>query len=277
VLAVSFVGCTQYKTEPPTLSSVDCVESPVTTLRGKDPIRWYSAHRGLLSLFPDNSLDGIRASKDRGFPLVEVDVRPTKEKTLVLFHDSSVQGETLPNLPASVKYGAKVKDLSFDDLRAAHLPGSPTLQVPSLTEALQLVTHGCTALQLDIKDESPQTVDDIAKVVVDAGAQSHALLQFKTLQAAQGLKDRFPSLAILIRVRSEAELIQALQLHPEVIELERLPLDKELVSYAHTGGARVLYNPLGQNPDTATTARSLFGVGVDIVLTENPDATQQGL
>ena len=148
--------------------------------------------------------------------------------------------------------------------------------MPSLSEALLLVTEGCSALQLDIKNESPQVVEAVARAVVHSHAQAHVLLQFKSIEAARVIKDGFPSLAVLIRVRSKEELLQALELHPEVIELERLAPSKELVSIAHFTGAKVLYNPLGQSADTPATGRSLFDAGVDIVLTERPSAAQEG-
>jgi glycerophosphoryl diester phosphodiesterase len=53
---------------------------------------WLVAHRGASFFEKENTLPAILRAKEFGAPLVEIDIRVTKDNIAILFHDSAVEG-----------------------------------------------------------------------------------------------------------------------------------------------------------------------------------------
>lgn len=64
------------------------------------------AHRGLSTVFPENTMASFRAAKDAGIPGIELDVHLTKDGKLVVFHDDTTKRIVGPVAPASGSDGA---------------------------------------------------------------------------------------------------------------------------------------------------------------------------
>ena len=110
-----------------------------------------SAHRGALTLAPENTLKSYEYAFAYGVDLVEVDVQQTRDGQFVALHDSTVDRTTNGT--------GNIKDLTFDEVRALNAAdyepwkggeydGS---QVASLEEILALAQRVGGGLELDIK------------------------------------------------------------------------------------------------------------------------------
>ena len=103
------------------------------------------AHRGLWSKhIPENSLSAFEAAARRGYA-IELDVRPTKDGAIVVFHDDDLKRMCGRN--------ALVRSLTLRELRSLRLKGTDEV-IPSLTEVLKLV-GGRVPLLIEIKGERP--------------------------------------------------------------------------------------------------------------------------
>ncbi|MCI2416857.1 glycerophosphodiester phosphodiesterase family protein [Saccharopolyspora sp. K220] len=119
-----------------------------------------SAHRGALTLAPENTLKSYEYAFAYGVDMVEVDVQQTRDGRFVAMHDSTVDRTTNGT-------GA-VKDLTFDEIRALnaadYAPWSggeyDGSQVASLDEILDLARRAGRGVELDIKG----SVSDDSKV-----------------------------------------------------------------------------------------------------------------
>jgi len=110
------------------------------------------AHRGDHTIAPENSLLSIQNAINDGADYVEIDLRTTNDKQLVLMHDASVDRMT--------NGVGKVSTLSYESVRALKLfnkliNNSDTLQVPSFEEALFLCKNKIN-IYLDFKDANVQ-------------------------------------------------------------------------------------------------------------------------
>jgi glycerophosphoryl diester phosphodiesterase len=94
-------------------------------------------HRGAKALKPENTLQAIRAAASCRAEMVEVDVRLSKDGTLVLMHDDTVDRTT--------KGSGNVEDLSQEELK--------DLGVPTLSEALALVKDLSLGIVVEMKEE----------------------------------------------------------------------------------------------------------------------------
>lgn len=101
--------------------------------RGVEPREWLMAHRGAPTVFPENSLPGMRAALEAGARHVEFDVQLTADRVPVVAHDDllqrisgaagSITGLTLGELNAmpageAARFGERYAELRFPTLEA---------------------------------------------------------------------------------------------------------------------------------------------------------------
>ncbi len=97
------------------------------------------SHRGGMAVNPENSLKAINYSKEIGVDYIEFDVRVTKDKKLVVFHDKSLKRL------AGVDY--LIADLTLEDISKITLKSGE--KIPTLDELLK--TAGNIPLSLKVK------------------------------------------------------------------------------------------------------------------------------
>lgn len=92
------------------------------------------AHRGDWRNAPENSLKSIQNCIDMGVDMVEIDLKQTKDKHLVLMHDMTIDRTTNGK--------GRVKDFTLDSLKTFKLLDSEGMstayEIPTLEEALLL-------------------------------------------------------------------------------------------------------------------------------------------
>ena len=102
------------------------------------------AHRGLHAEgAPENSLLAFSKACDMGFG-IELDVRFSKDKKLVVFHDSTLERVT--------EASGRVKEKTAEELKKIRLLGTEEY-IPELCEVLKLV-DGRVPLLIEIKEEA---------------------------------------------------------------------------------------------------------------------------
>lgn len=105
------------------------------------------AHRGLWSAdIPENSLAAFARAAERGFG-IELDIRLTKDKRIVVFHDD--------DLVRMCGINKKVSELTYDELRGITLRGS-RYTIPLFSEVLRVV-DGRVPLLVELKGENGNT------------------------------------------------------------------------------------------------------------------------
>lgn len=114
-----------------------------------DPI--ISAHRGALTLAPENTLESYQYAFAYGVDLVEVDIQQTKDGRFVALHDDTVDRTTDGT--------GSIRDLTYDEVRrlnaADYAPWKggefDPSRVASVEEVLRLAARVGGGLELDIK------------------------------------------------------------------------------------------------------------------------------
>ncbi|MGP4014378.1 glycerophosphodiester phosphodiesterase [Saccharopolyspora sp. 5N708] len=134
-----------------------------------------SAHRGALTLAPENTLKSYEYAFAYGVDLVEVDVQQTSDGRFVAMHDSTVDRTTNGT--------GEVKNLTFDEVRALNAADyAPWIgseydgsQVASLDEILALAKRVGRGVELDIKG-SVTDDSEVAELVGDYGLIEESIL-----------------------------------------------------------------------------------------------------
>ena len=121
-------------------------------------------HRGCAGIEPENTMRAFKRAMDLGVDFIELDVRMSRDKKLVVIHDDKVDRTTNGN--------GYVRDLTFEEMRK--LDTGKGEKIPSLEEAVDLLKKGKQRIAIEIKE--PDTLEGILKIVTKEGLSSKVII-----------------------------------------------------------------------------------------------------
>ncbi|MDX9881658.1 MAG: glycerophosphodiester phosphodiesterase family protein [Prolixibacteraceae bacterium] len=154
------------------------------------PERGLCAHRGAMGTHPENTIPAFRAAVEAGAHMIEFDVHLTKNKQMVVIHDSSVDRTTNGK--------GKVSDLTFDEIRELDAgswksPEFKGLQIPTPEEVLNEMPHNVW-INIHIKGESE--LPAMLARLVEAQGRLHQAFLACNAEAARTAKEAVPGIKI---------------------------------------------------------------------------------
>ena len=115
-------------------------------------------HRGIRNLYPENTMVSFRAALELRLDLIEFDVHFTKDKTLVVCHDGTIDRTTNGT--------GRIRDMTLQELQsydAGIVMGEQFAgeYIPTLEEVLELMANADyeVLLNVEIKDYDHEVVD----------------------------------------------------------------------------------------------------------------------
>src|SRR3712207_3859497 len=112
---------------------------------------WNIGHRGAAGLEPENTLRSFQRAACEGADALELDLRVTRDRRLVVLHDATVDRTTDGTGPVSELELAELKELD----------GSMGEKVPTLTEVLE-----ATALPIHAELKVVEAAEPLARLIV---------------------------------------------------------------------------------------------------------------
>jgi len=130
-------------------------------------------HRGARNLWPENSLDGFRRTRDLGIEGVEFDVHVARDGELVVIHDPTLDRTTEGRGPVAWK--------TSTELAATRLRDGTGEGVPTLDAVLDVFAGSGMELHIEIKTDAEGRLYEgleqrLLDVVARRGLQSQAIL-----------------------------------------------------------------------------------------------------
>ena len=200
------------------------------------------AHHGGNAEYDDNALGGFEMCLSRGIKGFELDVRFTKDCTLVIMHDADVARTTDGN-------GA-VEDMTFKELSKLRLKKSSE-QVPTLSEVL-MAMRGREDIFMEIEMKAgpsdfytPYVLEDycrklsaMAKVLMKPGTYAFTCFNAKTLATMRKVDPDAPLGLIVGTQLEDAHIAKAKELGCCSVA-PRAETTKEMVEKAHKVGLTV--------------------------------------
>ena len=261
-------GCAAHRpavTGPRGSSALDSPAPRILADPGRT-IAWPSAHRGNPGETGDNTIEGIKELVRLEVPLIEVDVRMNRSGALFLFHDGALRKGNYSG--SSALEGRAPESLVAGEIASISVPEARA-KVPLLSAALEAIRGSHSALELDIKRERESVLRTIVEKIEKAGMENSVLIQAERPESVRILREEFPAIAVLYRCKSEEDLERAIALKPTAVELEGW-LDAGAVSKLKRSGIRVLVNVSETESDKPSGWKNLFGMGVELVMTNYP-------
>ncbi len=123
------------------------------------------AHRGNWREYPENSLPAIQSCIDNGIDIVEIDVQKTKDGTLVLCHDDTVDRTTSGKGKLSTLPDSTVLNLSLRAGKGGSSAAITTNKMPTLAQVFEI----CKGKIIINLDKCIDYKDDIYKLAEEMG------------------------------------------------------------------------------------------------------------
>jgi len=226
-----------------------------------------ASHRGIHNDFPENSIPAFKKAIELGLDIIEIDVRHTKDGSLVIMHDATVDRMTNGK--------GRVDECTLDELRKLRLKFNGQLtdeKIPTLEEVLTLA-KGKILVDLDLKTNCLPTVMQLVK---QTQTENTCLFFLSQPFHDKMLKVKNPELRTLVRTRSEADVDSLFS----VTQTEAVHIDEKHNTVAVTkkiknNGARVWINALGAVDKKAAAGDleaygELIKNGANMVQTDQP-------
>lgn len=134
------------------------------------------SHRGVVNGEFENSLSGIRASREADIDIVEVDVMMTKDQVIVLHHDLSLR--------RTFGYPYQIQDLTYEEIADLELNTSADVPTedpipPTLSDAFETLS-GEMRILIDVKTRG--NYQDFARELVTV-IEEHELIESAYIQS----------------------------------------------------------------------------------------------
>jgi glycerophosphoryl diester phosphodiesterase len=211
-------------------------------------------HRGAAGLAVENTIVAIRKALELGVKIVEVDVRLTSDRKIVVFHD-----EDLKRLAGVDK---KIRDLTLRDLREVRINNEG---IPTLDEVLAEVS-GKAGILIEIKEEGWEDLV-VSSIKQNKAVDWSAVISFHegAVQKVKLLYSRIPT--GLIYAIPPGKVIDAKRLMASMVLPNYRILTNKHLEFAHKQGLKVVTWTVNE----PSKALELALAGVDGITTDYPN------
>ena len=241
-----------------------------------------AAHRGGAGLWPENSLLAFRNALVLGVDFLETDVHLTADDEVVVLHDPTLDRTTTATGPVVAR---RLSELATARLRAAD--GAPTEEpIPTLAQLLDLLAspppRGVepARLLLEIKVDAArnryQGIEEKVLALIRSRRLGARVLVMafepETLRRVRSLDAAVPTVLLVSRARMEREGAAAVVREARDVGASHLGIDHRTIESATVAAARAAGLRLAAwTVNAESDLRRVFGLGVDIVITDRPD------
>lgn len=164
------------------------------------------AHRGASAVAPENTLSAFEQAVKIGADLIELDVRFSRDKVVVVFHDRFLDRTTNGRGTVEERTLTELKKL---DAGSWFSPRWAGVRIPTLKEVIQTIYPSRTGLYIELKiDEGreeirPELVEEVLAIIEKLSFQQRAFLASFDKTCLQLSKERRPSVRTGLIFRDE--------------------------------------------------------------------------
>lgn len=244
------------------------------------------SHRGDWRNAPENSLQAIKNCIDMGVDMVEVDLKITKDRELILMHDSTLNRTTNGK--------GRPEDYTLNELKLLQLKngaGGPTRhQIPTFREAMSF----CKGKILVNVDKGYKYINEVYKILQETGTSNQCVIKerlpYNTVKVQHGnILDKIIFMPKADLCKSEAERIidsYIKNMIPLAFEVRFSKVENNvtrLISKLRTNGIQIFVNALwpsqndGHDDDRAVELKQadeswgwLIKQGFKLIQTDRP-------
>jgi glycerophosphoryl diester phosphodiesterase len=227
------------------------------------------AHRGLTEGMPENTIAAFRRAAERGVPVVELDVRVTRDGQLAIMHDTTVDRTTNGTGRVAAMTLATIQALD------AGGPDHPGEGVPTLADALEAMGGKGTRLLLDIKPGTP--LEKVIGLVRKHHAEASAIFGLRRAKDVARVRHELPASTALSFMATPGDAAAHASAGTQIIRLwsDWVEADPSLVRRTQALGPQVWilvgrHLPRSDREWRALHAR-MIATGAEGLVTDRPE------
>ena len=226
------------------------------------------AHRAEGFGAPENSRAAVALVVEAGVPVVEIDLRASRDGRLFVMHDGRLEHYT--------SLRGRVEEASSEEVGGARLTNGES--IPRF-EDVYAITRGKAILSVDFKVHE-RMMEEVADFIHAHGSFDDLIFFANTgeeMAAAARAKQRYPQMIVMVRLLDTRVTVESTRAVfggklPDILHTNRIGATE--VAALHALGTKVYMNavPLDRyvEPFRYFATRSLLETGLDFVLTGNP-------
>ena len=222
------------------------------------------AHRGASGTFPENTLSAFRAAIDAGAEMCELDVQLSRDGSVVVIHDETVERTT--------EGKGEIAELTLEELKrldaGAKFKGGAVKgeRIPTLDEVFALTSGKC-GLNIELKAAGVE--HQVAQIMQARNAFSDSIVSsfdWEYLKKIQQLHFNI-RIALLAEEKPVDLMMNAVAMRAHAINPRWDMVTADLCKAAHERGLK-LYT---WTVDADARMRALIECGVDGIMTNYPE------
>jgi glycerophosphoryl diester phosphodiesterase len=241
------------------------------------------AHRGGVRLGPENTISTYKHAVELGVDVIELDVRVTRDKQLVVLHDDTVNRTTNGRGPVHALTLKQLKDLdagfhwSPDNGRTFPFRGQD-LTVPTLLEVFK--TFPEMRVNIEIKKSQEQWVPDLCRQIQKSHMTSRVMVASFDSDTLVEFRKHCPEVATSVGTGEAIYFFGLQKLHLESIYTPRAQalqvpekldnmkvVTRRFLEAARSRNMRVHVWTVNENE----AMQRLLDLGVDGIMTDDPE------
>ena len=230
-----------------------------------------AAHRGSHANFPENSINAIKESIRTGIDIIEIDIRQTRDKKLVVLHDK--------NIDRTTNGTGLITNYYLDDLQNFNLmfEGKPTKErIPTLSEIFAITKDKCI-VNLDFKLNDLEALKRAADLISEYQMENSVIISIKDLDLIPGLYAYNSNIRIMPVVKKRRRIKQVLKYDfIDIIQLNHRSYSKKLLRKIEEKNIAIWVNSLKKYDKIKAEGKPGFKrllkiKKVDVIQTDYPE------
>ncbi len=223
-----------------------------------------SAHRGYSSIAPENTMSAFKKAIEAGADYFECDVRYTKDRKIVVLHDSTLDRTTNRSGLLSSKTYSEISKLEagytlkFDS-------DFKNERIPTLREVLQLAKENIK-VEIEIKDA--HMADDVVSLIEELKMEEEVSViafNFNEIRRVKEINATIPVKYLVGRKWGQTEIDKIISIGGEYIGPSGVPTYTQ-VQLAHINNIKIISYTLNSSQEIQSAIYS----GIDGIATNYP-------
>ncbi len=222
-----------------------------------------TAHRGASSKYPENTMSAFKGAKELGADWIELDVQQTKDKVLIVLHDTNLKRTTgVSKNTWEVTYD-EVQKLDAGSFFSEDFKGE---KIPTLEEVIQFAKENNIKLNIELKPTGYE--QDFEKSVVDLVKkyefEDYCVITSQVYQVLENTKKYDKDIqTVYVMSLAYGDILKFKD--ADNFSIEASNINKTLVKKIHNAGKEIYVWTV----NTKDNINKMIDLNVDNIITDN--------
>lgn len=224
-----------------------------------------TAHRGDSLNYPENTLLAFTSALDKNADWVELDVQLTKDKQIVVSHDT--------NLKRIAGIDKNIYDLTYDELQQIEISKNyPNVRIPLLSEVFKWGILNNISFNVELKpyDNETYLVEKTIELILKYHLEDRVILtsaKYSILEDVKAINNKISTAYIMSLAYGDISKLDK----ADNFSIEASSISKELVKKLHNQGKEVY----AWTVNTRDSINKMLDLNVDNIITDDVDLARK--